>query len=863
MAGAALVGLCAARLAIGSWPDLDGALRGTSEAPLFPDARVAEATAVIVSLSPLLVRPLRRLGRWIIGLGVLGAAIVGVSTPSGAIAAVLIGIAAAAGTRLAFGTSAGRPSLEDVAAALAQLGVRSGALDVDERQVSGVFHVRGVDDDGRPLLVKVYGRDAYDTQVVATLWRTIWYRGSTLTWGRGRLHSAEREAFVTLLARNAGLATREVVTAGATIDDDALLVLRGDAPSFAALAPDRLDDALLRSAWQSLELLRELRIAHQQIDPSTIVVVGREAGFVDLGEAILAPDARQLTTDRAQLLVSTASLVGSERALRVAVDAVGAEGIAELVPYLQAAAFSTSLRRQLKAASLDVDEFREQAAAAVGIEPPEAVKLRRVTKWAVVQMALLVLAAYTIIDAASGVDWEEVRSTVADASWAWIAGGLVVAQLPRLAQAVATLGSVPVRLPLGPVYAMQLAMSYMNVALPSNLARMAVNIRFFQRQGLSAPTAVASGAIDSFASTAVQALLLALLLIFSESSLALDLPFPSGGVRTLLWLLAGALVASILILVLVRRLRDADRRPGPPLVARRSRRARRSACLAQAGAARAREPRHGAAVRDRARSLRPELRLRHLARRAARDQHQRLAARQRRARSGWGRRGGVRAHPRAHVGGHDRGAGGRRRAALPHRDLLSPAAVGLLRHAVATAQSLSLTVTRRRGARTTGCAVGRTLHDVEATVQAIPDRLQVQLGDERLPPRAEELRDRRHRPSPWPRRATRRRRRHCHTGQRGRMTRAELLDIGIGRNLEEDHLAQLGRYVFHSDRLADARPVPLDTDVSIPIGCDQPASRSPRATATASSRELAPTAWRRWRMWLRTVSRLRWSSSAI
>ena len=264
----------------------------------------------------------------------------------------------------------------------------------------------------------------------------------------------------------------------------------------------------------------------------------------------------QLTTDRAQLLVSTASLVGNERALRVAVDAVGAEGIAELVPYLQAAAFSTSLRRRLKAASLDVDEFREQAAAAVGIEPPEAVKLRRVSKWAAVQMALLVLAAYTIIDAASGVDWEEVRSTVADASWAWIAGALVVAQLPRLAQAVATLGSVPVRLPLGPVYAMQLAMSYMNVALPSNLARMAVNIRFFQRQGLSAPTAVASGAIDSFASTVVQALLLALLLIFSESSLALDLPFPSGGVRTLLWLLAGALVASILTLVLVRRLRE-------------------------------------------------------------------------------------------------------------------------------------------------------------------------------------------------------------------------------------------------------------------------------------------------------------------
>jgi len=112
-------------------------------------------------------------------------------------------------------------------------------------------------------------------------------------------------------------------------------------------------------------------------------------------------------------------------------------------------------------------------------------------------------------------------------------------------------------MPFGPVYAMQLATGYMNVALPSSLARMAVNVRFFQRQGLTAPTAVASGVIDSFASTVVQGLLLGVLLIFSESSLALELPAPSGGFLVLLWVLVGALIASVLVLVLVRRLRNA------------------------------------------------------------------------------------------------------------------------------------------------------------------------------------------------------------------------------------------------------------------------------------------------------------------
>jgi len=153
------------------------------------------------------------------------------------------------------------------------------------------------------------------------------------------------------------------------------------------------------------------------------------------------------------------------------------------------------------------------------------------------------------------VNWGEVRSSIADSTWSWLVAGILVAQLPRLTQALTTIGSVPIGLPFGPVYTMQLAMGYMNLALPSNLARMAVNIRFFQRQGLSPPIAIASGAIDSFVGTAVQALLLGILLIFSESTVALDLPAPSGGTQTLIWILAGLVIGSVLVLALVRRLR--------------------------------------------------------------------------------------------------------------------------------------------------------------------------------------------------------------------------------------------------------------------------------------------------------------------
>jgi uncharacterized membrane protein YbhN (UPF0104 family) len=552
---AVLLALWSSRLAAGSWPDVSDALFGTAVARPFPVTRAAEATAVILTVSPHLARPVRAFGRWLLLLGLVGVAIT--VMPLGLVGATAVAVAAAATVRLVSGTSVGRPGLGEVGAGLTQLGIFPRELDEAERQVAGVFHVRGLDQEGRPLMVKVYGRDAYDTQLVARLWRRLWYRGAALPIRLGRLESVEHEAFVTLLVRSNGLASREVVTAASTVDDDALLVLRGEARPFAALDAAEIDDPFLRDAWDALARLDGLKIAHQQIDPETLAVLDSGVGFLDFGTATVAPTDAQLAGDRAQLLTTTAALAGEERALRAAVDALGSDGVADLLPYLQSAALPTSVRKALGRAGIDVDEFRAQAATTVGVEPPELAKLRRVSVRALVQIALFGFAAYTITEAAAGINWGDVLSTVGEASWAWIAFGFVAAQLPRLSQSVSTLGSVPAPMPFGPVYAMQLANSYMNVALPSSIARMAVTVRFFQRQGLTAPTAVASGVIDSFAGTFVQGVLLGVLLIFSESTLPLDLPAPSGGFLVLLLILAGALVASVLVFVLVRRLRAA------------------------------------------------------------------------------------------------------------------------------------------------------------------------------------------------------------------------------------------------------------------------------------------------------------------
>ncbi len=544
------LGLVAARLATGTWPSLDDSM-GLTMHRQFPAVRLAIAAAVIAVADAHLAHPLRVTGRWILFLGAAAAMLAGSTDVTGTAAALLIGLGAGAAVRLALGTSAGRPTVAAVSAALADFGITATGLEPTERQAAGVFLVRARDADGAALEIKVYGRDAYDNQLLAKLWRTLWYRDSGPTVGLTRAYPAEHEAFVTLLAREAGVRAVEVVTAGMTAAGDALLVLRPAGRPLSALAAEALDDEQLRDGWVELQRLATAGIYHGRIDPDSVRVDGRSVVLGDFAGGTLADERERALIDQAQLLVTTATVVGSERAVAAALAAAGSDGVAAVLPYLQQAALGGSLRRASKAAGTDLDELRDQAAAAAGTEAPEPVRLRRVTWGVVVQLALLVFAAAAVLSFVGSVDLGELREDIRTASWEWILAAAVVAQLPRLTQAVSTLGAVPADVPYGPVYVLQLATSYLNLALPSSIARMAVNVRFFQLIGVPPAVAVAAGAIDSFVGNVVQATLLLLLLVFSEATLTLHLSTPATpGIRHVLILLIAIGIVVLLVSML-------------------------------------------------------------------------------------------------------------------------------------------------------------------------------------------------------------------------------------------------------------------------------------------------------------------------
>ncbi len=536
----------------GDWPAITRSLRSAQAQLWYPSPRLALPAAVIVAIAPHLTRPIRRIGRWLLTLASVGIVALGASSPLGAVAGVLVGAAAGFIVHLIVGSSAGRPSLDDVERALLKVGVHARSLAPADRQRAGVFEVMGEDVDGQGLVVKVYGRDAHDSALATTLWRTLWYRDPGSPLRIGRLQQVEHEAFVTLLAAQFGVLTEQVVTAGATVDDDAILVLRSRGTQLSEIDADQdvSTTHIVEQLWAALAELHRGGIAHGQIDSTTILLDNGQLGFADFGGASVGATDGRIGADRAQALIATVLLVGGGPAVAAARDALGADRLAATLPYLQRATLTRLQRRELKDAELDMDELRELAAQAADVEAPELQQLRRITAGSVLRVVLPAVAVFALITAISGMDLDGVWDHVRTATWWLLLLGFVLAQLVRVSQSVSTLGASPKPLPFGPVYGLQLSVGYVTIAIPSYAARVAMSVRFFQRQGVPAGAALAAGALDTMTTFFIEVIGISSLLLFTPASL--DLDFSGTGERaTRLLIIAGVLLGVIVLAVIL------------------------------------------------------------------------------------------------------------------------------------------------------------------------------------------------------------------------------------------------------------------------------------------------------------------------
>ena len=523
----------------------------------YPEIRLAAATGVIVVVAPELVRPVRLAAAWLVPFAAVGACVLGAVLPSGVLAGLALGIGAAALVRLVFGTAMGVPPTARVRAAMSALGVDVTELAPAQQQRVGYAEYVGRDAEGRPLKVRVLGRDAEDTQRLARRWRLLAYRDPPRSAPVGRLEQVEHEALATLLAREAGVRVPDVVTAALDADGDALMIARQpDVEPLELSTPDQVSDATLEELWDQAARLHAAGISHGRLNASNVLMYEGRPMIVDLSAATLGAPQSALDIDVAELLVACTVLVGPDRALRSAIDSGRGPAVARVLPYLQRAALTPHLRDLARSHEVGLKDLRTAAAEATGQEVPDIVPMRRIRLRDFVFTAMIGIAAYLIITQLAEIGFGTIADELRDAEVAWIVAGLIIAQLTFVGRGVSLRGAVPTPLPLLPCVVLQSAIKFINMTVPSSAGRIAISVRFLQRMGAPTPEAVAAGAVDDASETLVQLALVLVTIPFVD--VAINAGALKGGVppgRIILAVLA-LLALMALAIAFVPRVRE-------------------------------------------------------------------------------------------------------------------------------------------------------------------------------------------------------------------------------------------------------------------------------------------------------------------
>jgi glycosyltransferase 2 family protein len=504
-----------------------------------PPAYLAAAVGAATVGKPWLGRPWRR--GVDVGLLVLGTvlAIVGTAAVAELLLAGALGAVAGSAVLLLVGAPNRRASPAAVADALASAQLVPAELSLRRAEGGRSQLYDATLTDGRQVLVKVYGRDERDADLLYRSYRAVGFRDLEDDPPPSSLkRDVEHQAFLLMLAERAGAASpgvRAVLPAG---DDGIALALdRIDGVHLDALEPASVDDRLLDAVWSETKRLHRAGIAHRALRAGNILVEpGGRPVIIDFGFAEDAASRTLRARDVAELLASLGVLVGAERSVTAATRVLGKEPVAAALPHVQPLALTSATRR--RASKPLLEELRTAGAEATGSEPVELARLVRVRPRTLLMIAAGTAAFYILLPQLADVG-DSVQA-FGDANWSWIALTVLMSCLTYVGAGIALSGAVPVRLPFVATTATQLASSFVNRITPANVGGMALNARYLQKAGVDGPTAVAAVALDSVAGAVVHIVLLFVFFAWARqsSTTAFELPDSSKLLAALAILLA-------------------------------------------------------------------------------------------------------------------------------------------------------------------------------------------------------------------------------------------------------------------------------------------------------------------------------------
>jgi tRNA A-37 threonylcarbamoyl transferase component Bud32 len=282
------------------------------------------------------------------------------------IVAVLVGWTAGAAAIVLVGAPTRRPTGASIAAGLAAVGVPLARLEQADLDARGSTPYLATGRDGTALFVKALGDDERSADLLFRIYRRLQPRdlGDEKAFSTLR-RAVEHEALVALAARDLGVRTPRLA-AFATAQPNGFVL------AYEAIAGRSLDrvertevtDAVMADVWSQLALMRSHRVAHRDLRLANVFLAdGGAAWIIDFGFSELAASDQLLATDLAELLASSTTKVGAERAVAAGVAAVGPIVLSTALDQLELARLSGATRTALNADATLLPELRRAITA--------------------------------------------------------------------------------------------------------------------------------------------------------------------------------------------------------------------------------------------------------------------------------------------------------------------------------------------------------------------------------------------------------------------------------------------------------------------------------------------------------------------
>ncbi len=453
---------------------------------------------------------------------------------------IAIGFLIGSSLRYALGTTSGRPTAADIAAALSS---EKDPIVSIRRMADGLPEVRRYAASRRAgdcLDITVFDREQQAADAFYRLYRRLRLKANVSRSAPLSLEAAiERQALLIYATEDSGVLTprlRSVLRVGpdaAVIATDHL-----EGRTLGALGED-VTDHQLRQVWDTVLQLHEHRVTHRALTEDRIMFTGPallQVALLEPGNGDVAATELQFRLDLAQLIAQTALQVGPDRAADIAIEKVPATGLLGLVPLLQPVVLYRSTRAALRRNKKLITELRKRLMAAAPDGEVLPVQLERVRPRTLITLLAGVFAAYVLASQLANVSFSKL---LAEANVGWSLVALAFSAATYIGAAMAISGFVLERLNAIRTLLVQVAGSFVILVTPAAVGGVALNVRYLRKAKLSAADAAASVGVTQVMSFAVFGILVVISAAIAGSSKATKALTPPHWAYIALAILAG------------------------------------------------------------------------------------------------------------------------------------------------------------------------------------------------------------------------------------------------------------------------------------------------------------------------------------